>query len=187
MALSNWDTFTMTHEGKPCGGVFTSPQGVSVEIYKNWIYLRDKDWNKVKDWSPVMEIYDSRTHYKDVNIASKFINHTIYVATWSGYDYDKSVHGMVGIGTMGYDVKGKYVGVTEKHITRLKKFLNEKSIIYSVEIPDILKNIDLHKGKRFNQGDKFFSKTTGTDIQCSSIDEAKEPIFSQLIKNMKIE
>ena len=37
MALSNWDTFAMTHENKSCGGVYTSPQGISVEIYKNWI------------------------------------------------------------------------------------------------------------------------------------------------------
>jgi len=187
MALSNWDTFAMDHENKPCCGVYISPQGISVEIYKNWIYLKDKDWNKVGYWHPVMEIYDSKMSYKDVNIASKFINHTIYVATWSGYNYDKSVKGMVGIGTMGHDVKSQYVGVTAKHLIRLKKFLNSRSIVYSVEIPQVLKNLNLQKGKRFNQGDKFFSKTIGTDIQCSSIDEAKEPIFSRLIKNMKVD
>ena len=186
MALSNWDTFAMTHESKPCGGGFTSPRGISVEIYKNWIYLKDEDWNKVGDWHPVMEIYDSRMSYKDVFVASKFTNHTIYVATWSGYDYDKTIMGMVGIGTMGHDVKGEYIGVTAKQIIRLKNFLNSKSIVCSVEIPKIFKNLDLQKGKRFNQGDKFFSKTIGTDIQCSSVDETKEPIFSQLIKNMKV-
>jgi len=187
MALSNWDTFAMTHENKPCGGVYTSPRGISVEIYKNWIYLKDKDWNKVGDWHPVMEIYDAKIHYKDVNVVSKFINHTIYVATWSGYDdNDNSLRGMVGIGTMGHDVKGQYVGVTARHLIRLKKFLNTKSIICSIEIPEVLKNLDLQKGKRFNQGDKFFSKTIGTDIQCSYIDEAKEPILSHFIKNMKV-
>ena len=150
-------------------------------------YLKDKDWNKVGDWHPVMQIFDSKMSYRDVDIVSKFINHTIYVVTWCGYDYDKSTKGMVGIGTMGHDVKGQYVGVTAKQLIRLKKFLNEKSIVYSVEIPQVLKNLDLQKGKRFNQGDKFFSKTIGTDIQCSSIDEAKEPIFSQFIKNMKVD
>ena len=49
MALSNWATFSINEKGEACGGEFVSPQGVEVEIYKSWFYVRDKGaWRKDK-------------------------------------------------------------------------------------------------------------------------------------------
>lgn len=42
MALSNWDTLAFDLNG-PCTGRVESQDGRSVEIYKNWLYLRDGD------------------------------------------------------------------------------------------------------------------------------------------------
>lgn len=194
MALSNWDTFAMGHNGNPCRGIFVSGQGVSVEIYKNWIYLKDKSWNKIGERfvrTYVMQIYDARIDYKDVCVASKFINHTIYMAVWS-YKFNEDdideYKGMVGIGTMAHsDKEDKYVGVTDKQIKRLDKFLKTKTIIYVVQIPEILQKLDLNKGKRYNQGDMFFHDKIGLDTQCSNVGEAQDTHFGKFIKNMKVE
>lgn len=42
VALSNWDTLAFDQEG-PCGGAVTNHLGATVEIYKNWVYLRKGD------------------------------------------------------------------------------------------------------------------------------------------------
>lgn len=39
MALSNWDTLAFDLNG-PCNGTATNHEGYTVEIYKNWLYLR---------------------------------------------------------------------------------------------------------------------------------------------------
>ena len=87
MALSNWDIFAMNHKGEPCNGKFISPSGIEVGIYKIWIYVRDKecgDCNRPNN--TVMQIYESRLSYKDVQIVSIFKNYTLYMAVWSGID-----------------------------------------------------------------------------------------------------
>lgn len=93
---------------------------------------------------------------------------------------------MVGIGTSGYSSKGGYVGVTEKQINRLKKFINSKTTVYAIQIPEILKNIDLTKGKRYNQGDMFFHNNLGVDKNCSVVGRAEEPFITKLTKNMEV-
>jgi hypothetical protein len=74
MALSNWDTMAVNAKGEPTNGVFTSKLGVTVEIYKNWLYLRDeKAWQEggrfVK--STVGQIESGVLTYKDVSIVAK--------------------------------------------------------------------------------------------------------------------
>ncbi len=48
MALSNWDSLSFGPDGKPSNGVFESVKGSSsIEIYKNWVYLRNpKMWQE---------------------------------------------------------------------------------------------------------------------------------------------
>ena len=176
MALSNWDIFAMDAEGNPCNGKFVSPLGIEVEIYKRWIYVRDKEGgtNSGRPNNTLMQVYESRLNYKDVNIASIFKNYTIYLAVWSGYEDEKNFSGMVGIGSSG---------VTQKQVERLRKFLHAKSLIYEIDIPKKLAELDLSKGKRFNQGDMFFHRTIGLDMQCTNIGEAKEPHIVKMIKH----
>lgn len=40
MALSNWDTLAFSIDG-PCEGHVINHIGVSIELYKNWLYVRD--------------------------------------------------------------------------------------------------------------------------------------------------
>jgi len=47
MALSSWDTMAFDSEGKPSGGSVDLPDGASLEIYKNWLYVKNpKLWRK---------------------------------------------------------------------------------------------------------------------------------------------
>ena len=44
MALSNWATLAWDENGEPCDGRLEA-EGISIAIYKNWIYVRDeKAW-----------------------------------------------------------------------------------------------------------------------------------------------
>jgi len=46
MALSNWDTLAINNQGKSCDGEF-KVGGNSIDIYKNWVYIRSKGmWRK---------------------------------------------------------------------------------------------------------------------------------------------
>jgi len=180
----------MDHTGKPCKGEFISTKGVKVEIYKNWILLKDQAWSKVGERFVVpytMHLYTSRLHYSNVSVASLFIGRTIYMAVWEGYEnwekYDAPPFaGMVGIGTMATGGKNKYIGVTKEHIAKLKKFLNTQTTTYAVNIPKTLANLDLSKGKRYNQGDMFFHDYLGLPSQCSTVGDAKEPVISKMLK-----
>ena len=46
MALSNWDTLALNEKGKVLSGSWESFKKVGIEIYKAFIYVRDKKaWN----------------------------------------------------------------------------------------------------------------------------------------------
>lgn len=74
MALSNWDLMAVNAKGEPTNGIFVSKSKVTVEIYKNWIYIRDPEaW---RDGGPyvndtVAQVNDGNLQYKDVHIAAK--------------------------------------------------------------------------------------------------------------------
>lgn len=187
MALSNWDTFAMNEKGEPCKGEFVSPLGVNVGIYKNWIYVRDEiAWQEGGHFikPTIMEIYDSIVRYKDVSIISKSEDGTIYMVAWSGWSHKATLKGITGIGCYGY-ADDKYVGVTNEQLKRLKKILNTEYECGWYSVPEEFKNIDLSKGKRFNQGDMFFHEQLGTDKQCSVIGDAGEPILSKALKDIR--
>lgn len=55
MAMSDWDTMAFDSDGKPANGSLTIPGGAGVEIYKNWLYVRNpKTWKKGQFTSPVV-------------------------------------------------------------------------------------------------------------------------------------
>lgn len=41
VALSNWDTLAIDHNNNSINGVIKSKMGVTVRIYKNWLYIED--------------------------------------------------------------------------------------------------------------------------------------------------
>jgi len=73
MALSNWDTLAVDETGESTNGVFVSPLGVSVEFYKNWLYVRDrKGWQEGGRFvePTVMQVDHGSLSYKDVSICA---------------------------------------------------------------------------------------------------------------------
>lgn len=117
MALSNWDTLAVDHKGESVGGSWTSPAGVTVEFYKNWLYVRHpKAWTKASSFiKPViMQINSGDFTYLDVNIhAVRGPKNGVYAAIWTSKYQEQSkekgapyvpptVTGMVGIGCYGF-------------------------------------------------------------------------------------
>lgn len=125
MALSNWDTMAVSDKGESIDGVYTSPSGIVVEFYKNWLYVRDqKSWTEESGWAEptVMQVESGTLTYKDVHIlALRGPQNGVFAAIWTEkYDEEgegdkkrvvKKVTGMVGCGVYGFD-KDKWVGVT---------------------------------------------------------------------------
>lgn len=113
MALSNWDTFSIDHNNKSCNGVFVSKTvpGVSVEIYKNWLYLRDKkSWRKKTAYikPTIMEINSCSLNYMGIHIyAKRGPKYGVYCII-EEHDYNSKTkrvfnyNAMIGIGCEGY-------------------------------------------------------------------------------------
>lgn len=72
MALSNWDTLALNQDG-PCDGNFVSPLGISVGIYKNWLYVLDPQMARAggrfdASTGTVMQVDAGSISYHDVQI-----------------------------------------------------------------------------------------------------------------------
>jgi len=131
MALSNWDTAALNHKGEPINGIFTSPMGVTVEIYKNWLYVRDK-----KAWAEggsfveptIMHVTSGDFIYKDVHlVAIRGPQEGVFAVVWSWDKERKNVLGMVGCGVYGFTDEGEWVGVTKDSLRWFQNRLQEKT------------------------------------------------------------
>jgi hypothetical protein len=100
MALSNWDTLAISETGESINGKITSACGVTVEFYKNWLYVQDpKGWHGDGAFSEpvVMEIRSGSLEYHDVRIeAARGPQNGCYAIVKTG----KQV--MAGCGVSGY-------------------------------------------------------------------------------------
>lgn len=110
MSISCWDTMAFDTEGQPSDGTLTVPSGASVEIYKNWLYVRHpKMWIKENgyDKSVIAEI-----HHGEVQVARFEIkaakhdkqNATFFYVEHAEYpeDGETIVHYMCGMAAYGY-------------------------------------------------------------------------------------
>jgi len=186
MALSNWDTLCFDENGKSTNGIWKSPLGVVVQIYKNWVYVRDeKAWVEGCEFSKptVMEIHSGDFLYKDVNF---FVlrgpqSGSYVVAYWQEFVDGKMIYqGIIGCGVYGFNEAGDFVGVEPSSVEWFKKQLNDEHV--DVHVPDIFKNIDMSKGKRFNQGDMFFNEKIGTPLGATKPGKAGEPIMIKMLR-----
>jgi len=257
MALSNWDTFAVTHTGEPIRGAFKSPNGIVVEVYKNQLYIHDdQSWTDTRSFTKpvVLEVNSGTLQYKDVHVfAVRGPKNGVYFAVWSTQYHEntkevvdgieKEVYvpptytGMVGIGCYGYggpagddwvgveqsdidflkeQVLGKKVTITHCWHTsysyrddeplpkvgdaRLKNgkvisvtvkdgWVNlEEEVIFeehSTDVPEVLQNLDVSKGLRYNQGDAYLADHAGQDVPASEPGEAEEPVIKDIIEAMK--
>ena len=114
MALSNWDTIAWNERGEPTKGILQCPNGIIVEIYKNWASIS----NKFK--TNIMQFWQGQVHYRNLYLFGKrSIQSSIFlVAIYK--DWNKNIiKALFGIGCYGY-VKHKWVGVKNKTIEQFK-------------------------------------------------------------------
>jgi hypothetical protein len=203
MALSNWDSLSVDQAGNPTSGVFTSPLGVSVEVYKNWLYVRDeKAWVAGAFSRPtVMEVQAGNIRYKDVHIHAvrgprsgvyAAVHVSVYEKETDGCDKCKAargkyhasdcvdrvpthVLGMVGCGVYGYDGE-EFVGVTEDCVEFLRDWLTNDD----VDHPPEFRRINFGGATRHNQGDAFFASHFGEPVPATAPGAAEPTIMSQL-------
>ena len=118
MALSDYDTLAVDHNGMPTDGVFVSPSGVTVSVRKTWLSISDpKSWRKGGAFMEpvVMNINEGDLTYQDVRIRAVLGRKGIYAVVSSsaylpmtkdkdGKDVyvDPTVTGMLVIGVYGY-------------------------------------------------------------------------------------
>jgi hypothetical protein len=168
-ALSNWDTLALDQDSAPTTGVFTSPLGVEVRIYKNWLYVSDKKaWQKGGEFveDTVMEIWEGVLTYKDVHIRARTgpkagVYCVVYTQQYppplkkacpkckakrGGYhDFkcpDRQPNKwtiMVGCGVDGYTSRGKWVGVGKAEVAFLQKWIQGFEIS-EMEMPGNLRS-----------------------------------------------
>lgn len=106
MALSSWDMFAVS-SNDPCNGVLERLNGAKVEIYKNWLYVHDKEmWldHRGFDDPVVAEIQEG-----DISISGFDIvavrgpqNGVFVIALCEEIENHKATY-MAGIGCYGYD------------------------------------------------------------------------------------
>jgi hypothetical protein len=182
MALSNWDTLAFDTAGEAGSGVLKDAFGKPsfLEIYKNWLYVMDET-DKADIESPgrfVAEIQEGSVTVLSFRIiAARGKQEGVYVYAETGYSYskDQPFECMSGIGCYGYDYD-RWVGVEEETLDDFFLFLEanapKKYFDKVVEADRV----------RFNQGDAYFAKHLGTDLQASKPGKAKDPVITEFLK-----
>jgi hypothetical protein len=106
MALSNWDTLAVDETGQATNGVFESPLGVKVQIYKNWLYVTDpRAWREGGAFvaNTIMEVNEGYLRYLDISIwAKRGLKNGVYAVVWTHKYNPFEVKCMIGIGCSGY-------------------------------------------------------------------------------------
>ena len=186
MALSNWDCIAWDERGEPCDGRLRTPDGIIVDIYKNWVYVYDKtayeSWKsdcKNYDHPCIMEIHEGIFTYKNIDIrATRGKQGAIYVAAIYRIYRENKVLGLYGIGCYGYE-SDEWVGVKEETIADFFRWLYKTAEKYILPIPETF-----GEQKRFNQGDRLFADCFGFEIPTTEPEKADDPILSKLFKKL---
>lgn len=180
MALSNWDTLALDEKSKPTNGVITSPLGVEVEIYKNWLYIRDKKaWQKGGRYvePTIATVQFGEMSYKDVQIhAVRGPKEGVYCVVEAG---EKDI--MVGCGIYGFTGGGRWVGVCKKEVDFLRRWITS----YETErmIEPIL-NIKEYR-RKFNSMRKKGDKIICLDGKYYW--QYRDYLFDERIRNIKFD
>jgi hypothetical protein len=179
LALSNWDTAAWDQDGNPMEGKLTVGQ-VSIEIYKNWIYVRDsecwKDGLHSFGHNAVMEIQFGDITYRGFRIrAIRGPQNSIMAAVEYGYKSDKEYQAMFAIGGYGYS-RDVFVGIQQKTIEKFRtaKYFQDEGIVFP----------EFKALRRYNQGDAFISRAmfgTGPKEVCTEVGQQKPTIMEQAL------
>lgn len=183
MALSNWATLSWNENGEPCEGKIEA-EGITIEIYKNWLYVRDeKAWREGAAFikPTIMEIAEGQIEYHRFKIiASRGKNNELFVVTeYYSKDHTEKKQ-LIGIGAYGFD-DDNYVGVSEdtkgEFFYWIKRTREDWWFPMGIDVT-VTKIKDF---KVFNQGDKYFADKLGFETPVNT----DEPILSKALKDMK--
>lgn len=191
MALSNWDTLAIDHTSSPVEGSFAASSGeLSVDIYKNWIYIRSEEmWHEGSGFScpTVMEIQEGVFRFGRVNaLVVRGPSEGVYLCAWETTyvkDMPPMTRLMAGMGIYGYR-GGEWVGVTEEHVTFLKQLIESK--VAEHELPQDFLSLDWTAARRFNQGDAFFAGEFGVETPDAVAGDPGTPLFNDALEGLKI-
>lgn len=157
MALSNWDTLAIRSDGD-IYGVLTTPAGVEVEIYKNWLYVRDPDaWREGRFTAPtIMEVTSGEITYRDLTVnAWRGPQNGVFVVAIAGWRENPTAV-MVGCGVYGFDEQDpddeadpKWIGVHRDSVD----FLRARVVEDLGEDHPFVNAVQWDALGRFNQGD----------------------------------
>lgn len=183
MALGNWATAAVNEKGEPTDGVWTSPMGVVVRVYKDALHVEDaKAWRDGGGYVDpiVMVVREGSVHYMDVSIDAVRCENGI-AAIVAQMRYDRPLTAMLALGVYGYAEDGTWIGITSKDVARLAALQSdgylsecdygdgnvESSTVYRFD--QWLRSIPLDAIRQFSQGDAFFAKHLGYETPTAPV------------------
>ena len=180
MALSNWATLSWNENGEPSEGKL-EVEGITIEIYKNWLYVRDeKAWKEGSMFikPTIMEIAEGQIEYHRFKIiAHRGKNNELFVvAEYDSKDF-KEKKQLIGIGAYGFD-DDNYVGISEETKGEFFYWIKKSKENWWFSM-----DIDVTKIKDFNvinQGDKYFADKLGFDALVNT----DEPILTKVLRDV---
>ncbi len=169
MSLENWATLAINEHGEKCKGNI-EVRDITVEIYKNWLYVKDKKaWRKEFPYRDpiVMEITKGCIRYgRFVIMAGRGRGNELFVVVeYKNDNSDERINAkkerklMIGIACYTYNDDGEYVDITDE---TKKEFCNwyKRSVKELWLCPcigdDVLEKIKC--AEQYNQGDIFLVK-----------------------------
>jgi len=127
MALGNWDKLCFDESGNLAPRGLVSPMGVSVYLYKDWVFVDDpravegRQGRLFADGT-VMRVKSGHLTYLDVELHVQHCQtvddrETVLLVAWCPYMDDPV--GISGVGTRLHDDRGTRVGVTVEQLMGL--------------------------------------------------------------------
>lgn len=192
MALSDYDHLAYDQTFASIPGSFTSPLGVSVDLYKNWVYIRDpRAWRDGTFVEPtVAQLLEGDLRYMDVGIkAKRGPQRGIYLIVTSGYNYDDTFRAMIGIACSGWrrrpwakneNKRHYWVGVSLTCLSFLSTWLASDECDF---LPDELRIVPpADQLLRYNQGDAYLAEHLDIPAPVSEVGAAEQPLMIQAIR-----
>jgi hypothetical protein len=191
MALSNWDTLAFNTQGEPCNGVIRvdlhEDGYAAVEIYKNWLYVRDsKMWHDEGSFvePTVADIYEGIVNISKFRItAERGPQQAVFAYVRSGYRHQDNFECMCGIGCYAFE-GDECVGVTQETFEAFLAFMKNLTHESDKKGMAYLEKLRNSTPLRFNQGDGFFARHLDEreEATATPIGEQNDPLLIQLIR-----
>ena len=182
MALSNWDTIAWNERGEPTKGILECPDGVKVEIYKNWVTIEDeKAWREGPFVKPyIIRFWDGHIQYRKLYLfGHRSIQASIFLAAIYADSSKDIIKALFGIGCYGFEGH-KWIGVKYKTIKLFEKWLMTLPDKYDFplekhEIPKF------KEYKRYNQGDLYLATELGLECPQTEPEKPTNPIICTML------